>query len=677
MCGIFCIFRAAPTNLGEPLLSPEALDRVLARLKRRGPDGTGTYTTPDRRCLMVHTRLAIQDTSDAGHQPMFDAPPKMREIIDPGVVVCFNGEIYNAPALRLELEQLGVKFHTRTDTEVIVHGFKKWGFEGEAGLLNRLRGMFAIVILDRRAPDEPVVYGAVDHVGMKPLIFSVSSQIPGKIRSPMICTITSDMDALRASWNADDRRVMHPEKSICTSSLVQLLTGGYQAPFNCFWSSGIRLDPGEGIIWRPRSERLVKRFRWYRPPTVLRPAHEATQEQFEAIFEQVVDEHLISDRPVGLFLSAGLDSSAIALALARRGRAKEIGACTLATRNADPATDEAPDAAALAGRLGMAHRTIAFAPQEIAEAMSLAAEAYDAPQGFTALLTAARIARETKAAADAPAVVLAGDGGDEAFGGYSWHRATPHPLALHGENLPPHEIRSYPLDARFTELSPLVREPGCDPQTRLEAARRINDLTWGHRYLRRIYPGLHPMEALALIPSFDTRLFEESSMASWLHGRDCPTLPHPRRAQRMDAQAFLPGSILTKIDQSSMHVALEMRAPFLDRRVLEFGLTAPVEPEEATPQGAKPFLRRYLQRGVADGLIPERVLHRPKQGFSLRTTEDRPFTRMAAEWLPGTQLLQRGVIRPDFAVFQSPDAEAREVQSFTLCFLAAWFEKRV
>lgn len=624
MCGIFCVFRSRPARPGDGLISPAAYARLLPRLERRGPDWTGRYDSADGRSLMVHTRLAIQDLTPAGAQPMFDVPEGERGQKDPGVTVCFNGEIYNAPALRRDLEQLGVRFRSRTDTEVIVHGYARWGFAGEGGLLDRLRGMFAIVILDQRTPDDPVVHAAVDHVAMKPLVYSLERESDGAA----VCRVATDMDVLRAGQGTGD-------VGLDLVSLAEVLTIGYVSPRRTMWADGKRLGPGEMFTWRAQESGEIRPRSWWKPPTEISGG--TTQERFEEVFEEVVAEHMLSDRPVGLFLSAGLDSSAVALALARRGLTGSVEAVTLATRNADLATDESPDAARLAKRLGMDHRIIPFDSRNLEESLISSAAAYDAPQGFSALLTAARIAEATVAVDDAPRVVLAGDGGDEAFGGYSWHRRASHPVAL---------------------------QEGGTPEE------------YAGRYLRRIYPGLALEQALALLPGLTPAMLIDGDFGTRLAEEDAPALPHPRRAQRMDVRAFLPGSILPKIDQSAMHVALELRAPFLDRRVLEFGLSAPVEQGEETGTGAKPFIRRYLSKGVAEGLVSEGLLNRPKQGFSLRTPESRPFTRLAPTWVAGKRIVERGVLSRGWEASLSRDAETHEVQSFALCFLAAWYETR-
>lgn len=274
--------------------------------------------------------------------------------------------------------------------------------------------------------------------------------------------------------------------------------------------------------------------------------------------------------------------------------------------------------------------------------MARAARAFDEPQGFTALLTAAEIARGARAQPDAPKVILGGDGGDEAFAGYAWHGLENHPLAL-----------SNPSPGRATP----------------ELARR----SFTHRALCRIFAGFHPGESRQLLSALEPE-YDEEVFASWLAAEDRPDLPHPRRSQRLDLVGFCAGSILPKVDRAAMDEALELRSPLLDRRILEWAMTRPVDAERMLP--TKQPLRRFLERGTGAGRVPAAILRRPKQGFSLRLPEARPFTALAARLLPGSRLVRDGVVRRDFVEYLPRESEAREQRLFTLCMVAAWYEHR-
>jgi asparagine synthase (glutamine-hydrolysing) len=345
--------------------------------------------------------------------------------------------------------------------------------------------------------------------------------------------------------------------------------------------------------------------------------------------------------PVGLFLSAGLDSSSVALTLAQAQRTDDVTAWTLTSRGIDPAIDEAPTAAALARALMMRHRTIELDRRDLANVLHDTGAAFDEPQGFTALLTASRIAQGARESG--LKVVMAGDGGDEALAGYTWHTSTPHPLSL---------------------------DPACEPPSASLAAR-----SYTHRYLCRVFPGFAPIQSRSLLSALEPE-YDEELFAAWLAPEDRPSLPHPRRSQRLDIMGFCAGSILPKIDRAAMHVGLELRAPFLDRRLLDWALARPVDPRETQPSTSKPMLRALLSRGARAGLVPPALLQRPKQGFSPRLGAERPIETLAGSFLPESRLVRDGVIRRDFAAFLPADTEARQVRLFTLCMLAAWYEPR-
>ncbi len=662
MCGILAIARSRPTE--GPVLLERPLTRAMERLARRGPDGRGVYESPDRRVLLAHTRLAIQDLSDAGRQPMADDPER------PRVVVTYNGEVYNAPSLRRELERAGEAFRSTADTEVLVRGYLRWGFRG---LLERVQGMYALVLLDQRELTAPTVYAAVDHAGMKPLVFWFDHGERRGLRGGGSIAIASDCDALLGALSEEpgfDRR-------LDGAALAHVLSVGYiPAPWTA-WRGVRKLGPGEMLTWRPggMGAPLVERH-WLPPEEIEAAGAPDAQEEFEALLRSVTDEHTLSDVPVGLFLSAGLDSSSLALALAQGGHADGITACTLRSDGVDPAIDESATAAALCRSMMMRHRVVRFDAEDLGATLDHAAGAFDEPQGFTALLTAVRIARGLRlgsgcsaggSATRGPSVVIAGDGGDEALAGYPWHAAgLLDQLAL---------AEPKGLGASSAKDTRALAAPVCEPGARAAAARALAGRSFVHRYLCRVFPGFHPAESRSLLGALEPE-YDEEVFAGWLAPLDAPNLPHPRRAQRLDVLGFCAGSILPKTDRAAMSVALELRAPFLDRRVLDHALSRAVDPRETQAGSSKPALRNMLARAAAAGLVPREVLTRPKQGFSLKTADPRTFQNLAEARLPESRLLRDGIVRRDWSAFLPQDNDAREVRSFTLAVLAAWYERR-
>jgi asparagine synthase (glutamine-hydrolysing) len=598
----------------------------MARLRRRGPDGEGSWCSPCGRARLGHARLAINDLSDAARQPMVWPDAARHADIggdaDGAVALVFNGEIYNAPALRRELQGLGHGFASTGDTEVVLRGHLAWGF---GPMLERLAGMFSIVLWDGRSGE---AFAAVDHAGMKPLAWAVRE---GALLA------ASDCDALRA--------ILPEQPELDGVGLCHVLTLGYCPPARTVWSGVRMLEPGQAMRFVP-GDASPTLWRHWSPPDEAGVAPESPgrdRETFEGLFETVVGEHLLSDVPVGLFLSGGLDSTAVALALRRLGR--PVKALTLGLAGVD---DEGPAAAETAAMLGLEHERVALETADIDALMPRVARAFDQPQGFGAIYTSAAIAA---AARERGTVFLAGDGGDEAFAGYTWHRGPP-PMSriARGDR---------------AELLRRAAEPGCDGRTRAAALQAVSGLSFVHAHLVRVMPRFGPTEAAALVAGLETE-FDPETYAGWAREHDRSRLPWARRGQRLDLLGFCAGSILPKIDRASMDVGLEMRAPFLDRRLLDWALSRPVESDEET---GKPVLRSYLA-----GRVPGGVLTRPKQGFSLRLRDDPWPGRLAR--LRASALIRDGVLCDRWEGFVAPDAEYRSAKIQMFCTIAAWYEAR-
>ncbi len=645
MCGIAAILRsrAAP----EWSESHRArMDCTLAHLSRRGPDGRDTHATP--HALLGHTRLSIQDLSVSAAQPM-----SISDGANGGsLTLIYNGEIYNAPALRAELRSLSRTFRTHSDTEVLLHAIDCWG---HVEALSRIRGMFSFAAI-RETNNGFHLIAAVDPAGMKPLVWSLIDDPEN--RGEKLLVIASDCDALRL--------LSHASGAIDIDAIRQMLSIGYIPAPHTAWTNIHKQMPGTMLVWSGGACNPPTLTSYWQPPSESNPAHDDAA--FVPLLEQLVTEHLIGDVPVGMFLSAGLDSTSIALALHNSGAdMSRIQACTLS--DGDP-SDESSDAAVIARTLGMPHRIIPFGTGDLLPTLRAAARRYDEPQGYTALLTATRIADAMRHAAPDAKVVLAGDGGDESLGGYAWHRdAATHPLALANFQPPSREII-----ATHAQLAVSVARADAIDRDRQAAMVALGTLSFTHRYLARTFGGFHPAEADALIaPDIGASNF--ASFASPLASHDRPAMPMPRRAQRLDILGFCAGSIQPKLDRACMGVGLELRAPYLDRRVIEWGLARPVDPSELAPGGGKPSIRAYLARAIERDILPRHILDRPKQGFSLRL-RDQAFESLR-DVIAESRLVRDGVLAPTWSSYLTAQPDMRRTRLFTLAMLAAWYEVRV
>lgn len=646
MCGIGAIIRSEAAAWSDA--DRARVGRATQRLSRRGPDSGAARWSIDGRWVLLHRRLAIQDLSDAAAQPMTSA--------DGLTTLIYNGEIYNAPRLRNELRHEGRDFRTRSDTEILLEALSLWGIEKT---LDRVRGMFAFVAL-RHGGGQRRVLAAIDHVGMKPLAWRMDV---GGTGGPTL-TIGSDCDVVRG-LTADA-----PE--VDASSLARVLSVGYCPAPRTMWRGVHKLAPGTAMEWIMGDPAGPRVWRYWRPPVgVDEPGAADKAAEFEQLLGEVTREHLIGDVPVGVFLSAGLDSTSIALALHTSGAdTARTGAYTLAAGQPDSTDDETPLAADTAHRLGMPHRVIRFTPGELVDAVRLAARVFDEPQGFTAMLTMLRIAGAVRAAEPGLKVVLSGDGADEALGGYAWHRdALTHPLSLEAF-VPPSSADA----AEHAMLAAVVAGPNASTSGRIAAMHALGRISYASRYAVRTFGGFHPSEAAALLGLPGPKR-AGGDFADWLEADDAERLPHPRRAQRLDLLGLCAGSILPKVDRACMDVGLELRSPYLDRRMLEWTLRRPVDPRERQPGGSKGPIRAMLSRGVERGLVPPGIMTRPKQGFSLRLADEafEALVPIVAE----SRLLRDGLLRPDWAMYLTDDREMRRVRLFTLAMVAAWHDAKL
>lgn len=612
MCGILGIISGDARLAGHGV--PRGWDAAMREISSRGPDGHGVWRCATGRAILGHARLAIQDRSDAAAQPMLS---------ERGAAITFNGEIVNAPALRRELQSRGCVFRTHSDTEVLLHAYHEWG---PRGMLPKLHGMYALVIWDRASR---TAFAAVDHLSIKPLYWSL---IGG------VLSFASTADALRC--------VLEPVPEIEPLALAHVLSTGYVPAPLSVWRGVRKMEPGRAMIWSEGAGAATWRH-WSPPECAGMGTSDPDDGSLAGVLDDVLRDHMLSDVPVGVLLSGGIDSTAIAWRLARLGFVPEC--LTLSLPGAD---DESPTAAATARALSLPHRSVRLDADDARDALIDTAGVFDEPQGFGALLTMTRVAR---AARERWAVALSGDGGDEAFGGYPWHRT-------------PTAVAPSERDAAHGALARRTARPEATAAERDAAMSALALKSPTAAYLQAVMPRFHPAEAEALLAPLGVR-FGVSEYTSWIEPEDRAALPAPRRAQRLDLAGFCPGSILPKVDRAAMAVGLEVRPPMLDRRVLEWALARSPASHEGPAESQKPALRRLLRASPVSG-----VLSRPKQGFSLRLGRNDVWSSMLDD--VERSAFARGCLTPRWREYLAPGVPNREGKAFALCFLAAWAERR-
>lgn len=524
----------------------------------RGPDDVGVWISPDRRFGLGHRRLAIIDLSPGGHQPMVDSA-EGREFH-----LAFNGEIYNYRDLRQELSRLGHQFKSESDSEVLLKAFRQWG----TACLEHLRGMFAFAICD---PARDTLFVARDRAGEKPLYYCHRGQR---------LDFASELKALFLSPSID--------RVVDAGALDAYLAYGY-VPGSMSIIRGVhKLPPGHAMEFDLRANSL-KIWRYWElphPPLDDDPNVEALTDQLEDLLLSAVSEQLVADVPVGVLLSGGVDSSLIA-ALAARATTR-LHTFTIRFPG-HGAFDEGPYARAVAAHIGSEHVELAAEPASV-ELLPMLAAQFDEPMADSSMVPTYLVSRLVREHAT---VAIGGDGGDELFGGY------PHYSWIQTQGAWRSRI---PRAARYAAA---------------QAALLLPSGFRGRNYL----VGFGEDEAGSLLRInlyFDQRarvaLLGRSRGAGEMakratFGSEGSVLA---RATRMDFASYLPDDILVKVDRSSMLASLEVRAPFLDYRLIDFAFGSVPDRLRATRDERKVLLRRLAARHLPPGLDLRR-----KQGFSL------------------------------------------------------------
>jgi asparagine synthase (glutamine-hydrolysing) len=564
-------------------------------IAHRGPDDWGTFVEAGVGLGM--RRLSIVDLA-GGHQPIANE--------DGTVVVVFNGELYNYPSLYQELVAKGHRFSTRTDTEVLVHLYEE---HGEA-LVARLRGMFAFALWDR---SRRRLLLARDHFGQKPLFYTETG---GRL------TFASEIKALLA----DDPSLAE----LSPRALDQYLTMRFVHPPETFFARVKQLPAAHYMVWEDNRSRVERYWNLsYGPKWSY--SEDETLEQIDSLLAETVKLHLLSDVPVGAFLSGGLDSTLIA-SYAAQTLGSELRTFSMGIPYRD--LNELPYAAAVAKRYNTRHYAEEVTPSVVDDLPRLVS-ALDEPADplSICLLHLARMtARHVK-------VVLGGDGGDELFGGYDryaadrWldrYRAVPEVVR---NTVAKQVLRRLPDQFTFKSLTHKLRWVDL-------MARK----TGGERYSESLqffwFNEAHRAELYA--PGFRQQLLDSRPDACLLELYAAPNAEEPMdRMMYVDSMSRLPGQSLTILDRATMAYSLESRSPFLDPRFAEFMARVP------TSMKIKGRRLRHLERRLGEKYLPPEVLARKKQGFAspLMYILEGEVRALAPRLLENSELVRAGYLQ--------------------------------
>lgn len=556
MCGIVGALNRTPWETRPPISA------MRDAMRHRGPDDAGEWWSADGRVGLGHRRLSILDLSPSGHQPMCTA--------DESLIIVFNGEIYNFDVLRTQLEQCGHVFRSHCDTEVILEAYREWG----AACVSRLRGMFAFALYDVR---EERVLLARDRTGEKPFFYSV---LNGSLR------FASELKALLADPAVP--RVMDP------TALDAYLAFGYVSGEECLIAGMRKLAPGTLATFNLKSGELQTERYWTLPAAPTAEARNETElvDRLDALLEASVREQMVADVPVGVLLSGGVDSSLVT-AMAARLSSKPVRTFTI-TFPGHGVYDEGPYARTVATHFGTEHTELVAEPASI-DVLPALVHQFDEPIADSSMLPTFLVSRLIQPHCK---VALGGDGGDELFGGYKLYQVI---LAQQSARKRIPAFARHMLSAAAHKLPvgfrgrTYVRSLSLDPVQ----AIALSGLYFDRATRKQLSPMVSDANITALGESFRTRLVEGSSNML-------------QQLTRADFSSYMCDDILVKVDRASMLASLEVRAPFLDQRIIEFAFGE-------IPASLRTTLseRKILPRRLAKRLLPSTLDINRKRGFSI------------------------------------------------------------
>lgn len=576
MCGITGYLTPPAPGFDAPLPT------MMAAIAHRGPDSDGEWTDAEAGIALGHLRLAIVDLTEAGHQPMISPSGRY--------VLAFNGEIYNHTKMRTELDATGKApdWRGHSDTETLLAGIDLWGLDQT---LSRTTGMFAIALWDRRDRTLTLVR---DRLGEKPLYYGWQGRT---------LLFGSELKALRA----------HPafRGEVARDALIEVLRHGHVGGDRAIYEGIAKVRPGE-VVTLSLADPTPKRALYWdgaalaaapKPP---RRSDEDTVDALESLLMEAVGQQMMSDVPLGAFLSGGIDSSVV-VALMQHQSAKPVHTFSIGFHEAR--YNEAEFARAVAGHLGTHHTDLYVSDQELRDVVPRLPAIYDEPFADSSQIPTFLV---SKLARDHVTVSLSGDGGDELFCGYGRYghavklrRALDKmPGALRA--LGAGAVRALPAGALTALLSPLIPTPqGKEPigqrLHRLANYARQGDLDALHR-------------AMVSVWRFPEAAVPGASQPPHLLTTDLPprgALGEIERMMQLDMLSYMVDDILAKVDRATMAVALESRAPLLDHRIAEFAFALP-EDMKLRGDATKWALRQVLYRHV-----PRDLIERPKMGFEV------------------------------------------------------------
>jgi asparagine synthase (glutamine-hydrolysing) len=630
MCGIagFVDYRDASNARAEEERG-QILERMCRVIRHRGPDDQGVMLKPGSALGM--RRLSIIDLA-GGHQPISNE--------DDAVTIVFNGEVYNYRELQSDLQARGHQFRTNSDTETIVHAYEEFG----SSCVDHLRGMFAFAIWNDR---EKILFIARDRVGKKPLYYSITRG----------GTLVFGSELKSLLEHPDVKREVNPQALDAYFSL------GYVPDPISIFRNVEKLPPGHHLTFT--NGRLTVERYWdfsYKQHTNGGNGHKASDyfEELLALLDEAVKLRLVSDVPLGAFLSGGIDSSTVVALMARH---MDQPVKTFSIGFNEDSYDELKYARLTAQKLGTEHHEFLVTP-DVCDVVDQLAWHFDEPFADSSAIPTYVV---SKLAREHVKVVLTGDGGDELFAGYSRYATE--------------RNRS-----KFDFVPAMIKGGLMDP-----LSRALPHGAWGRNYLHNValdpigryldnvsvFTGLN--KGALYTADFGDQLRGSSHLSSYFHELSGNVKSNASLDSLLyiDSKTYLPGDILTKVDRMSMAVSLEARVPLLDHKLIEFVTRIPASMKLAGSE-----TKHLFKRAIAD-LVPPEIINRPKQGFGVPIQQwiNEQLRERIRDTLNDPRTLQRGyVTRSHVEVLLDEHARGRRDHAmalWSLLMLELWHRQYV
>jgi len=573
MCGIagFC---------GEGDLT--ILKKMTDKIRHRGPDADGHWKDDKHPVFLGHRRLSIVDLA-GGVQPMYDSNEEY--------VLTFNGEIYNHQVIREELEKLGYKFKTKgSDTETLLVAYKHWG----VAMLEKLNGMWAFAIWDIKKKE---LFLSRDRFGKKPLFYSHDGSN---------FKFSSELNSLTE----------HPQapRELNQKALQKYFAFGYIPAPNSLIKGIQKLPGGYWMKYSPENgDLIVKKFWEFElDPFDKRPKDPVKEwgEEMIDLLDKAIQRRLMSEVPLGFFLSGGIDSSAVVALASQKLGGENVNSFSIGF--ADQSFDESPYSKLIAEKFGTKHRSAILNLEEGSKLIPSILKKLDEPMGDSSLLPTYLLCRETRKHVT---VALGGDGADELFCGYDPFQAL-QKAKLYDSLVPK------PLHKAIYFMAQRMPVSHKNMSLDFKIKRTLRGLSYPQRFWNAVWMG--PLDPVEINDLFNEELDMEELYAEGIAAWDgCKQDSLLDKATEFYVKTYLQDDILVKVDRASMMNSLEVRAPFLDIDFVNFVRRIPVQYKYHKGE------TKYILKKALEKILPNEILYRPKKGFGV------PI----GKWLAGDQLL--------------------------------------